>query len=244
MKTARKFRDVYRVQNSLKTLKRYNDPDLNRYIKPILEYRLGKKHEFHESRKTLIAFSGGIDSKATLLIAKEFCLNPEAVTFLISESNRKPVEEFCKKNDIKVHFIYDSYYENILNEAENKRFHPCGRCQKFITRKIYKFARSGNYKFIGFGDMLSVGSHSIIKLNDMYRLNIPAMLSLNKNDHIEITNEYPNGFGCDFLRRIHKKYPFLKRYSFQRVLRELRSQSINTDIAKDLIEDIEGDGCS
>lgn len=92
--------------------------------------------------------------------------------------------------------------------------------------------------------MLSVGSHSIIKLNDMYRLNIPAMLSLNKNDHIEITNEYPNGFGCDFLRRIHKKYPFLKRYSFQRVLRELRSQSIDTDMAKDLIEDIEGDGCS
>jgi predicted PP-loop superfamily ATPase len=83
MNPAQKFKDIYRVQNSLKTLERYNDPDLNRYIKPLLEHRLGKEQELHESRKTLIAFSGGIDSKATLLIAKEFSLNPEAVTFLI-----------------------------------------------------------------------------------------------------------------------------------------------------------------
>ena len=244
MNPAQKFKDIYRVQNSLKTLERYNDLDLNRYIKPLLEHRLGKEQELHESKKTLIAFSGGIDSKATLLIAKEFSLNPEAVTFLISDSKREPVEEFCEKNDIKVYFIYDGHYKTILHDAENKPFHPCGRCQKFITKKIYEFARKKKYKFVGFGDMLSVGSHSIIKIGEMYRLNIPAMLSFNKRDHVEITNEPPGEFGCNFLKNIHKKYPYLKKYSISRVLRELRCQSIDVDMAQELIEDIEGDTCS
>ena len=91
--------------------------------------------------------------------------------------------------------------------------------------------------------MLSVGSHSIMKIGDMYRLNIPAMLSLNKNDHIEITGEYPDRFGCEFLKNIHRKYPFLRRYSIQRVLRELRSQSIDVETAKKLIESIEESTC-
>ncbi|MCD6127162.1 MAG: hypothetical protein J7J21_02110 [Methanomicrobia archaeon] len=241
MKPATEFRDIYRVQNALKALERYNDPDLNTYIKPILLHRLGENPDLPESKKTVIAFSGGIDSKATLLIAKEFHLNPDAVTFLTSDPEN--IEKFCERNDIKVYFIYDEKYENVLKEAENKRFHPCGRCQKFITQKIYSFAREKKYKFIGFGDMLSVGSHSIMKIGDMYRLNIPAMLSLNKNDHIEITGEYPDRFGCEFLKNIHRKYPFLRRYSIQRVLRELRSQSIDVETAKKLIESIEESTC-
>lgn len=110
-----------------------------------------------------------------------------------------------------------------------------------MTEKIYEFAEKREYKFIAFGDMLSVGSHSIIKMGEMYRLNIPAMLSLTKEDHIEMVGEEFDGFGCEFLKNLHKKYPHLKRYSIQRVLRELRCQSISPETAGKLIKDIEGD---
>jgi hypothetical protein len=244
MKVASTTKDIYRVQNALKTLESYGDADLIRCIKPMLEQRLGKNRNFSESHKTVIALSGGIDSKAAFLIAKEAGLNPDAVTFSVSAQQQKTVEKFCKKNNSPVHVITDRSHQKIFKKAEKTKSHPCGRCQRFITNKIYTFARKNKYKFVGFGDMLSVGSHSIIQMGEIYRLNIPAMLSLNKEALQNIVGEEPDVFGCTFLRKIHKKYPYLKRYSIQRVLRELRCQCIGIDTAQKFIEDIEGDSCS
>ncbi len=244
MKQAKTFRDTYRVRNALKRLEKYGDKDLDTYIKPILKSRLGETEKPPKSAKTLIALSGGIDSKASALVAKEFHLTPEAVTFLVSKSRKEPVERFCEDHEIPLNFIHDNTYQKIWQEAEKKRFHPCGRCHSFIEEKIYEFAQHNGYKFVGFGDMLSVGSHAIYKVGELYRLNIPAMLSFTKEDHREITGEESQEFGCAFLKQLHEKYPFLTRYSIQRVMRELRSQCIDVDTAKKFIEDIEGDICS
>ena len=66
-----------------------------------------------------------------------------------------------------------------------------------------------------------VNNHKVI------RLNLPASLSVSKLENKSLTSHYNlikfKGFGCPLLYEVHKKFPHMKRYSIQRILRETRS---------------------
>ena len=78
-----------------------------------------------------------------------------------------------------------------------------------------------------------VNNHKVI------RLNLPASLSVSKLENKSLTSHYNlikfKGFGCPLLYEVHKKFPHMKRYSIQRILRETRSGVLEPGEALDLI---------
>lgn len=78
-----------------------------------------------------------------------------------------------------------------------------------------------------------------IENNKVIRLNLPASLSVSKSENKSLTVHYNlnkfKGFGCPLLYEVHKKFPHMKRYSIQRILRETRSGVLEPGEALDLI---------
>ncbi|MDR3222800.1 MAG: ATPase [Methanobrevibacter sp.] len=64
----------------------------------------------------------------------------------------------------------------------------------------------------------------------MFRLNLPATLSIGKEEIREFVSKFDikkiKGFGCPLLHEAHKKYPHIKKFSIQRILRETRSGAL------------------
>lgn len=75
--------------------------------------------------------------------------------------------------------------------------------------------------------------------NKIIRLNLPASLSVAKLENKSLTQHYNlkkiKGFGCPLLYEVHKKFPHMKKYSIQRILRETRSGALEPGEALDLI---------
>lgn len=75
--------------------------------------------------------------------------------------------------------------------------------------------------------------------NKVIRLNLPASLAVSKSENKSLTMHYNlnkfKGFGCPLLYEVHKKFPHMKRYSIQRILRETRSGVLEPGEALDLI---------
>ena len=88
--------------------------------------------------------------------------------------------------------------------------------------------------------MLATGSQCINMQDDsLYRLNPPASLSVGKQEIkslIKTCNlkEF-KGFGCPLLYEVHRKFPYMKKFSIQRILRETRSGALEPGEALDLI---------
>lgn len=78
-----------------------------------------------------------------------------------------------------------------------------------------------------------------IDKNKVIRLNLPASLSVSKLENKSLTSHYNlskfKGFGCPLLYEVHKKFPHMKKYSIQRILRETRSGVLEPGEALDLI---------
>ena len=104
--------------------------------------------------------------------------------------------------------------------------------------------------------MLSTGSQCITKhtvatknneehgnnkntTKEIYRINLPATLSIGKEEIKSTLAKYNlekiKGFGCPLLYETHKKYPHLKKFSIQRILRETRAGALEPGEALDLI---------
>jgi predicted PP-loop superfamily ATPase len=62
---------------------------------------------------------------------------------------------------------------------------------------------------------------------------------VSKSENKSLTVHYNlnkfKGFGCPLLYEVHKKFPHMKRYSIQRILRETRSGVLEPGEALDLI---------
>ena len=73
----------------------------------------------------------------------------------------------------------------------------------------------------------------------LIRLNLPASLAVSKLENKSLTKHYDlnkfKGFGCPLLYEVHKKFPHMKKYSIQRILRETRSNALEPGEALDLI---------
>ena len=103
-----------------------------------------------------------------------------------------------------------------------------------------QYAKEREIPIIIFGDMLATGSQCINLQDDsLYRLNLPASLSVGKQEIKSLIRNYNlsefKGFGCPLLYEVHRKFPHMKKFSIQRILRETRSGALEPGEALDLI---------
>ena len=185
--------------------------------------------KFEEAPKpvAVVATSGGTDSSFSLILAKKLGFNPIAITvdpgtIVLPKQFKYNVDKLCEKLEVEHEYIPVDY-SDLIAEAFTGRFHP------FV-----------------FGDMLSTGSQCITEQavgdddgKTLFRLNLPAALSVSKLENKSLTSDYDlkeiKGFGCPLLYEVHSKFPHMKKYSIQRILRETRSGALEPGEALDLI---------
>lgn len=218
-------------------LKKLYQFDLNSYI---------STHEIIESEghDAVVAFSGGVDSSFSLILAKKLGFNPISVTvdpgtIILPNQFKRNIENLAEKLDVTHHYI-ETDSSQLIAEALNGNIHPCGRCSKKIEETVLDFAEKQNIPIVIYGDMLSTGTQCITRQREgITRLNLPASLATGKQEIKNLTRSYEirefDGFGCPLLYETHKKHPHLKKYSIQRILRETRSSALEPGEALDLI---------
>ncbi|WP_298523851.1 7-cyano-7-deazaguanine synthase [uncultured Methanobrevibacter sp.] len=248
----------YKLKLSRKTM---NNLDLDftgiKNLEKIIEYKLNNiysfnfenyfnENEFEESKNTeaVVALSGGVDSSFSLILAKKLGFNPVAVTvdpgtIILPNQFKKNIKTLTEALNITHEYI-ETDYSVIIEESFTGNVHPCGRCSKSTSDLVKQYAKNNEIPIIVFGDMLATGSQCINLQDDsLYRLNLPASLSVGKQEIKSLIKNYDlqtfKGFGCPLLYEVHRKFPHMKKFSIQRILRETRSGSLEPGEALDLI---------
>nr|WP_292893500.1 7-cyano-7-deazaguanine synthase [Methanobrevibacter sp.] len=205
-----------------------------------------KKNEFEESQNTeaVVALSGGVDSSFSLILAKKLGFNPIAVTIdpgtiILPKQFKENIKLVTESLDVNHEYIKTDY-SDIVNESFTGKVHPCGRCSKNTGELVKEYAKNKEIPIIIFGDMLATGSQCInLQEDSLYRLNLPASLSVGKQEIKSLIKNYDlktfKGFGCPLLYEVHRKFPHMKKFSIQRILRETRSGALEPGEALDLI---------
>ena len=204
------------------------------------------ENEFEESENTeaVVALSGGVDSSFSLILAKKLGFNPIAVTIdpgtiILPKQFKQNIQSLTDELNIQHEYI-ETDYSDIIQESFTGRLHPCGRCSKNTGELVKEYAKSKEIPIIIFGDMLATGSQCInLQEDSLYRLNLPASLSVGKQEIKSLIRNYDlkefKGFGCPLLYEVHRKFPHMKKFSIQRILRETRSSALEPGEALDLI---------
>jgi hypothetical protein len=205
-----------------------------------------KENDFKESEDTeaVVALSGGVDSSFSLILAKKLGFNPVAVTvdpgtIILPNQFKKNIRLLVNELNIKHEYIAADYSDTI-QESLTGSVHPCGRCSKNTGELVKKYAKDNEIPIVIFGDMLATGSQCInLQEDGLYRLNLPASLSVAKQEIKSLIRNYDlatfKGFGCPLLYEVHKKFPYMRKFSIQRILRETRSGALEPGEALDLI---------
>jgi len=215
------------IYNKLKLLLSLSR-DFKKFLKYILEEDNGEKE------RTVVAFSGGVDSTASALISKKV-FHVVGVTIyspiIMEKKDKDKISYLVEKLGITHRFI-EVDLEDIKLGALEGRYHPCGRCHKRIEKSILNYARVEDIRYVVYGDMLSTGYLSIVKEDDdIIRINMPSFLSLTKNQCREILEsigiEIKQRYTCPLLRIAHR-YERNKKFTIQRILREVRAQVVDS----------------
>ena len=203
-------------------------------------------HSFEESEnvEAVVALSGGVDSSFSLILAKKLGFNPVAVTvdpgtIILPKQFKENIKLVTETLGVAHEYI-ETDYSDVISESFTGKIHPCGRCSKNTGELVKRYAKDNEIPIIIFGDMLATGSQCINMQDDsLYRLNLPASLSVGKQEIKSLIKNYDlktfKGFGCPLLYEVHKKFPHMKKFSIQRILRETRSSALEPGEALDLI---------
>lgn len=205
-----------------------------------------RENSFDESSDTeaVVALSGGVDSSFSLILAKKLGFNPMAVTvdpgtIILPNQFKKNIKLITESLDINHEYV-KADYSDVIEESFTGNVHPCGRCSKNTGELVKQYAKDREIPIIIFGDMLATGSQCINLQDDsLYRLNLPASLSVGKQEIKSLIRNYDlmtfKGFGCPLLYEVHRKFPYMRKFSIQRILRETRSGALEPGEALDLI---------
>ena len=204
------------------------------------------ENQFEESEnvEAVVALSGGVDSSFSLILAKKLGFNPIAITvdpgtIILPKQFKNNIKLLTESLNIKHEYI-NADYSQVIKESFTGKLHPCGRCSKNTGEIAKKYAKDNKIPIIISGDMLATGSQCInLQEDSLYRLNLPASLSVGKQEIKSLIKNYDlktfKGFGCPLLYEVHKKFPYMKKFSIQRILRETRSGALEPGEALDLI---------
>ncbi len=229
----------------LKNLEKTIDNKLeNIYSFNFETYFSENKFEESENVEAVVALSGGVDSSFSLILAKKLGFNPIAVTvdpgtIILPKQFKRNIALVTESLNISHEYI-DTDYSEVIQEAFTGKVHPCGRCSKNTLELVKEYAKNNEIPIVIFGDMLATGSQCInLQEDSLYRLNLPASLSVGKQEIKSLIRTYDlsefKGFGCPLLYEVHRKFPYMKKFSIQRILRETRSGALEPGEALDLI---------
>lgn len=200
----------------------------------------------YDNADTIIALSGGVDSSFSTLLAKSLGFHVKAVTvnpgtIILPRQFQHNIENLCDKISIE-HEYLKADMNDIIQDALNGKVHPCGRCSSHIEEMVHRYMKENEYEIMIYGDLLSTGSQSIVKNEDIIRVNLPALFRMEKTEIKNIIEEYDvkkiKGYGCPLVVQVHHKYPHYKSFSIQRVLRETRAGILEPGEALELIRTI------
>ncbi len=248
----------YKLKLSKKTI---HNLDLDfvglRNLERTIDYKLANIYSFNfdnffennsfdesENVEAVVALSGGVDSSFSLILAKKLGFNPVAVTvdpgtIILPKQFKENIKLVTETLGVAHEYI-ETDYSDVISESFTGKIHPCGRCSKNTGELVKRYAKDNEIPIIIFGDMLATGSQCINMQDDsLYRLNLPASLSVGKQEIKSLVKNYDlktfKGFGCPLLYEVHKKFPHMKKFSIQRILRETRSSALEPGEALDLI---------
>ena len=199
-----------------------------------------------ENNRAVVALSGGVDSSFSLIITKLMGFNPIAVTvnpgnIILPRYFQRNVEALSDKLNVK-HVYVNVEMDDVIEGSLDGRFHPCGRCSKVIEDAVLDYAKENKMEFLIYGDLLSTGSQAIVMDEEIIKINLPAMLSVTKGEIKNVASKYDifkkGAYGCPLITEVHKKYPYMKKFSIQRVLRETRAGILEPGEALDMIMNI------
>ncbi|ENN95772.1 Queuosine synthesis-like protein [Methanocaldococcus villosus KIN24-T80] len=236
-----------RINNHIEILEKLDiDESLKKCLKEMLINRLVNKEfykiNFNEKENAILAYSGGVDSSVSLIIAKHL-FNVKPITcyspYIIKDKD--VILKRAKKLGFNVEFI-NVDLEDVYKGTVEGRFHPCGRCHKIIEEVIVEKAIEEGIEYIIFGDLLAFGHLSFYK-DRVYRLNLPSFFALTKNEEREILKKYgieiKDKYGCPMLNEFHKIRGC--KFTIQRILREVRARVIDYKEGARIIEEILND---
>jgi len=209
-------------------------------LRALLEYRLhGTEFERSPVGTTVaLAFSGGSDSRAALRILRWAGFEVVPITAKLPQMERDALKMAASLGAV---FVEVPGYLEAMRGQIDKKAPVCGRCHSMVMGAVERYAVENGLKILATGDLLSSGLISIHEKGDLVILNLPAFLALDKAEVISIVGgEYDLTFGCPLLWEAFETAPVIKRFSVQRVLRELRARALDPEIAEALIVDILG----
>ncbi|AIJ05389.1 hypothetical protein JH146_0539 [Methanocaldococcus bathoardescens] len=229
-----------RLKNSLEILERLDiDIELKEALKHMIIRRLNGDKEFYKvsidkKPSAVVAFSGGVDSSTSTIIAKQI-FNVKAVScyseYIMTDEMRENAKNIAKKIGIDLEFI-DIDLKEVYEKVVEGRYHPCGRCHKIVENAVIDYAKKINAEFVIFGDLLASGYLALYKDNEIFRFNLPSFFALTKDEEREILKnngiEIKASYGCPLLKIYHKHNRGYK-FTIQRILREVRGRVVSEE---------------
>ncbi|MHA1908454.1 MAG: hypothetical protein ACW98Y_14230 [Candidatus Thorarchaeota archaeon] len=191
------------------------------------------------SVRIAIAYSGGVDSGASLLIMKEAFTETHAVTVdlgyrMLGEQEKIKITERLAVLGIKQIFIEPlDGITSVIERTEEGRIHPCGSCHRVTMESVKKYFKENEYDVLVTGEMLPSGRQSVEFDQGALIVHLPAALALSKYRTIQVNRKMPNTdysmkFGCRFLSESHLRGWSSISPSLSRVLRELQGGVLTT----------------
>ena len=196
-----------------------------------------------------LAFSGGIDSTASIIILKESGFIPNAILIDLGYQFQNPkdielAKDWCLQQEVNlVRIDASSGNTDILERVDQGRIHPCGECHNQIMRKVREYVIGTKYDVLVTGELLPTGRQALLLENGLLIIHLPAALSLSKHRTETIAKEsgkklFRRKFGCNLVTKSHSKGWKNVGPSIFRVLRELEAGILTTGQSLEYIKDI------
>jgi len=112
---------------------------------------------------------------------------------------------------------------NLVNSLEKNSLEELNSEKLNSSVDTFSMPKRGNVP----GDNTGLMKVNLLGNGNILRINLPALLSLKKGDVKKIAANWDvkkrGGYGCPLIGEVHRKHPYMRRFSIQRVLRETRA---------------------
>jgi predicted PP-loop superfamily ATPase len=234
--------------------------DIQRDSLQILQSSIGEEMKFpqemvnypqliHDQISVAVAFSGGADSSASMVILKKLGFEPEAIIIdlgpeFVNPRDLKKALDWCETQGIQWLKVSPlRKMENIIRRTQDGKIHPCGECHSIIIESVSKLASENGHSLLVTGELLPTGRQAIELTNSLLTIHLPASLALTKyrTEMIAATSGIhanQRTFGCLLVNQSHAFGWRSAGPSVFRVLRELEAGVLTTGQAQEYIKSI------